>query len=139
MHIPKIEQRYYNELLNAINDGVNNGLNWDLIRLSKICGREIQSCELEGIDEDSVSPEIIEQLYYGRPPKFEKVSREEFMIVMNDILDNKYSEGRQNWIFEMFEIMFSLPTGFISQKMYFDNVKTDILWLEIQGYRPIIL
>jgi hypothetical protein len=137
--IPKLDIHKLNALRVAIDDGIDNGFEYDLKLISKICNRQITNEDLEVIDEDTIDDSLVECVYYGRPDKYEKITKEELNTLFNEIIDNRYTDGQQQWIIEMLEIMYSLPSGFISEKIYYDNMSVDEIWNSIQSYKPICL
>jgi hypothetical protein len=137
--IPKPDIIKLNALRVAIDDGIDNGFEYDLKLISIICNRQITNEDMEGIDEDTIDDSLVECVCYGRPDKYEKITKEELNTLFNEIIDNRYTDGQQKWIIEMLEIMYSLPSGFISEKIYYDNMSVDEKWDSIQSYKPICL
>jgi hypothetical protein len=137
--IPKPDIIKLNALRVAIDDGIDNGFEYDLKLISIICNRQITNEDMEGIDEDTIDDSLVECVCYGRPDKYEKITKEELNTLFNEIIDNRYTDGQQKWIIEMLEIMYSLPSGFISEKIYYDNMSVDEIWDSIQSYKPICL
>jgi hypothetical protein len=139
IQIPKPDPKKLKILKNFVEDGIDSGMRFDLVGISKICGRVVNEDELSNIDEDVVDDSIIESLFYGRPEKFDKITKRDFELLFEGILESQYTDAQQQWIIEMLEIMYSLPSGFISEKIYYDNMSIDNLWDNVQSYKPIVL
>ena len=139
MKIPTPNRKTVIKLYQAINDGINQGCKWDLALISKICNRDVCFDELDGIDEDTISESFVERLSFGRPPKYEKFDKASFVSLLSDVYNNKFSQAQHDWIIEMIEIMYGLPSGYIMDKIYQEDAPVDEIWDNVQLFRPILL
>ena len=119
--------------------GMINNYVFDLKELSQICKREITLEDLENLDDDTIDDSFAEIVLYGRPPRIDKFGKNEFDTLFENIDIHKYTCGQIQWIYEMIEIMFSLPTSYVVQHKSYNGLSNNELWNKIQAYRPICL